>query len=520
MERPFVRRDRGGSRRWGLVVRVLLAGLVGGAADALEVDPYYSWGRSPADASEVVNAKFDLEIRAAVVAAEERLGRPPTCEQVTRAVYRRLASKIFQPIDLWAVQTTLLERVPAGGDETLEYRRNNLYSDAAFLDIGMWMPITPTIQVDGVLIGIDKLSHFVSSGWRYRAAYLRARRDGLDAAAAQLQAIRWGILEERTINGSLSTGVLSRGDLEANHGGMRFYLELCAEGDPILALEGGRWEVVRPFDIRRYVGPEWDEGYQPSVFSGYRWRRVRPRLVGYCPRLAEPVVREQLARYQAADRVTPTEVLFQDLVAEGKVEDPDLFGLLANCTEQELPARSASAGEASLIDPGDDSVREDRGDELRRALLELELDRPLRVVGLVSLSVDRPKGLSGSIGAIFAHPRRTDDCREVCLLRGPYLQADLGTTGGQLSVGYGSIVGDTGSKDSFVTAAYLAVGIEAAVLRTWGGSPLEPEAQTLAGIEGQLSIARVALKLGVFGRVSDADHGDRWVVTGGVGWGF
>ncbi len=213
-------------------------------------------------------------------------------------------------------------------------------------------------------------------------------------------------------------------------------------------------------------------------------------------------------------------MVFQDLVAEGKVKDPEVFGLLANCTEQELPARSSSAGKAALIDPGDGSDREDRGDELRRALLELELDRPLRVVGLVSLSVDRPKGLSGSIGAIFAHPRRTDDCREVCLLTGPYLQADLGTTGGQLSVGYGSIVGDTGSGDRFVTAAYLAVGIEAAVLRTWGGSPLDPETQTLAGIEAQLSIARVALKLGVFGRVSDADHGDRWVVTGGVGWGF
>ncbi len=512
---------RGAWRRRGWVVGAVLAGVaVVGPAGALEVDPYYAWGHSPADASEVVNAKFDLEIRAAIVQAEAHGEGLPSCEQVTRAVYDRLAFEIFQPIDLWAVQSPLLQRVPADGAETAEYRKNNLYSDAAPYDIGMWMPITPVIEVDGVLIGIDKLSHFVSSGWRYREAYLGARRDGLDPSEAERHAIRRGILEERTINGSLSTGVLSRGDLEANHGGMRFYLEVCSEGDPILAVDGGHWTVVRPFDIRRYVGPEWDEGFEPSVFSGYRWRRVQPRLVRYCPRLDEPAVRAMLDRYRAADRETPTEVVFQEMVDEGKLKDPKGFGLLANCPGGEQPDRPEPPDPPLAAAEGDRPGDEQRLEDLRQALRELDLDRPLRVVGLVSLSLDRPKGLTGSIGAVFAHPRRSDDCRDVCQLTGPYVQADVGTTGGQLSLGYGSIVGDTGSSDRFVTAAYLAVGIEAALLRTWRDSPLDPDTQTLAGLEGQLSVARVAFRLGVFYRLSDDAQSNRWVVTGGVGWGF
>lgn len=489
---------------------------------ALEVDHYFAWGRSLADASEVVNCKFNLEIGAAIAQAEARRRHPPTCNEVTRAVHDRLALTIFHPIDLWAVQSPLVERVPTDGGEVGEYRRGNLYGAAAPLDIGMWMPITPLIEIDGVLVGIDKLAHFVSSGWRYRSAFLGARREGLDTAAAELEAIRWGILEERTINGRLSTGVLSRGDLEANHGGLRFYLELCSEADPMLVLEHGHWTVVRPFDIRRYVGPEWDEGYQPSVYSGYRWRRVQPRLVAYCDRLGDPTVQARLLRYRAMDRVTPTEVVFDALVAEGKVEDPERFGLLANCPEAIAIGFQSTE---PVVDPPPSSPeagppQNDRLEELRRTLRELDLDRPLRVVGLLSLSVDRPKGLSGSIGVIFAHPRRSDDCRDVCLLKGPYLQADVGTTGGQLSVGYGSIVGDTGSSDRFVTATYLAVGIEVAVLRTWSGSPLEPEAQTLAGVEGQLSVARVALRIGLVRPVSGAGRDDDWVLTGGVGWGF
>jgi len=488
---------------------------------ALEVDTIYAWGRPIEDASDVLNAKFDLEIRAAVERAEaDHRGREPTCEDVTEAVGERLEFEIFHPVDLWAEQTPLIERVPGGGEETAEYRRRNMYHDAAWLDIGMWMPITPVINVDGVYLGIDKLAHFVSSGWRYHGVYQRARRDGLDHVAAEQAAIRWGILEERTINGKVSTGVLSRGDLEANHGGLRFYLELCAAPDPILELVDGRWSVVRPFDIRRYMSPEWDEGYQPSVFAGYRWRAVRPVLEGYCGKLDDPEVQRLLSDYRARDRITATEEVFSEFVQKGEIADPQPFAFVSMCattadvahTTRGSPARGGGSNEH----PDDPERRA----ELQRRILELEADRPLRVFGLLAAHVDRPKGVSASVGGMFAHPRRTDDCHEVCLLRGVYAQGELGLYGAQMSVGWGAVVGDTGRTDRLVTAVYLAAGIEAALLRTWSGSPLDPETQTLAGVEGQFSVARVGMRLGAFYRLTDGDLGGRWVVTGAFGWGF
>jgi len=288
----------------------------------------------------------------------------------------------------------------------------------------------------------------------------------------------------------------------------------------MLELVDGRWTVVRPFDIRRYVTPEWDEGYQPSVFAGYRWRAVRPILVEYCDRLDDPSVQSMLADYRSRDRVTPTEEAFAELVREGEVADPEPFSLRANCPDA-LDIDPTSRGSTTAGD--DPSIRPDtpgRRAKLQQRIVELEDDRPLRVFGLVAAHVDRPKGVSASMGAMFAHPRRTDDCREVCLLRGAYVQGELGLYGTQVSVGWGAIVGDTGSGDRFVTATYLAAGLEAAVLRTWRGSPLDPETQTLAGVEGQFTVARVGMRLGVFYRLTDRDAGDRWVVTGALGWGF
>ncbi len=128
--------------------------------------------------------------------------------------------------------------------------------------------------------------------------------------------------------------------------------------------------------------------------------------------------------------------------------------------------------------------------------------------------------VSGAVGALFAHPRATDDCLSVCTMTGSYLQAEAGLHGAQIGLGYASLVGETGSGRRWITSALLGTGVEAALLKTWNGSPLNPESQTLAGIEGQLAIAHVGIRLGIFRRISHADSGGRWVATAALGWGY
>ena len=74
----------------------------------------------------------------------------------------------------------------------------------------------------------------------------------------------------------------------------------------------------------------------------------------------------------------------------------------------------------------------------------------------------------------------------------------------------------------WLTRAYIGLLYKATVLQTWGTDslPLGP-GRTYAGLELGMPVAQVGLGLGLLYRVDD-DGGDtgRWLVTGGVGWGF
>ena len=265
-----------------------LAGLALGRAGALETDQYHAWGVPLADATAALNAKINYEIQRTIATATERSAdRPASCRDITDEFRRRVDFVILQPIEIWVTHSPLVPRVPATPEAQLGYRHEDIYGGFGPLDIGRWVPDSPTVEVNGVRFGTDKISHFFSSGWRYRKRYVEARRRGLSDEEAEEAAIRWGVLEESTGLGLLVDGVFSRGDLEANLGGMRFYLDLCEGPDPLLALGQERWQVRRPFDWREYVTPGWDESYNTSVYSRSRWRKVRARLVTHCGRQHE-----------------------------------------------------------------------------------------------------------------------------------------------------------------------------------------------------------------------------------------
>jgi len=108
----------------------------------------------------------------------------------------------------------------------------------------------------------------------------------------------------------------------------------------------------------------------------------------------------------------------------------------------------------------------------------------------------------------------------VCDMRGMVAQIEPGLAGGQASLGFARVIAQAGEFERVLSKFYLAYGVKAALLRTWGDSPLNPEHQTLAGIEGEFSIDRVNFRLGVFHRISNIGSKEGITVTGGLGWGF
>ena len=303
-------------------------------ASALETDQFYAWLHPMRDGTDVTNAWMREQISEAVADANARdSGRKATCEDVSRRVRRRLYFFIFQEIELWASHTPDLDRVPEGLEETLAYRSNYIFATRNRFDFASWMPPSPTVEVNGVRIGTDKLSHFASVGWLYYEKYRDALRKGAGTDEAVRHAIRFGVLSEKTIFGASSTGAVSLADLEANYQGMLFYDGLCHGDRPMFARRPEGWTVIREFDFRDFVTPEWDESWNPPVYRARRWAHVRAALLRYCSELDDPRVRARRDAYRARDRVTPTERVVADLVEEGRMEDPRQFDIEVVCGE-------------------------------------------------------------------------------------------------------------------------------------------------------------------------------------------
>jgi len=51
----------------------------------------------------------------------------------------------------------------------------------------------------------------------------------------------------------------------------------------------------------------------------------------YCARLRDPEIQRERAAYAARDRETPTESIVRQLVAAGKLADPEQFAIEAIC---------------------------------------------------------------------------------------------------------------------------------------------------------------------------------------------
>jgi len=316
-----------------LLVALLLLICVSPAA-ALETDQYYTWGRPLADSTDVLNAKVNVELRAGLAELNEtRHWNDLSCKDAARETTKRFRLFIIHPFEMWTINSPLVARIPVDSEEELRYRKEFLLHRYAKLDFGSWIPPTPTVKVNDVRLGTDKLTHFFSEGFWYYRWYLRARKDGLSKEDALHQAMERGVPWEQMILGTDASGVFSPADLEANHAGLLFMIQMCEGDEPRLRKTDDGWQMTRRFDFREFVTPEWDESWQPSAFSKRRWKRVRPVLLSYCPRLELPEVRAERRDYASRDRTTPTERLIDRLIEEGELADPKRFAIEAVCAE-------------------------------------------------------------------------------------------------------------------------------------------------------------------------------------------
>jgi hypothetical protein len=308
---------------------MLLAGLLLNApAHALETDQFYAWGKPIEDSTAYLNAWVKLQIQSAL---DSRADRPPKdCESAVKLIQTRLQHSIYQPIELWIISSDLVDRIPRGAEANLDYRSHYLLSKTYTFDYARWLAPSPTLQVNEIRFGSDKLAHFFSEGWWYYKHW-KKNRNKLTPEDLQRSMFLYGVKLERWIQGEAITGVFSPGDLEANYQGLLFYQQLCHGDEPLLSRQEGHWHFSDRFNFRDYIYPKWDESWNPNTYSPRRWTGIRKTMAGYCLQLDSPWVMEQRAHYAGLDTATPTDELIKELVAAGELDDPRAFDITTVC---------------------------------------------------------------------------------------------------------------------------------------------------------------------------------------------
>lgn len=312
-------------KHYSLVIAWLL---ISASAEALETDQFYAWGQPIEDSTEYLNAWVRVQIQSAL---DSRAGDASLdCEAAVKHVQKKLQHSIYQPIELWIISTDLVDRIPRGLEESRDYRKNYLLGKTIAFDFARWLQPSPTLQVNGIRIGSDKLAHFFSEGWWYYK-WWKKHNDDYSPKELQRRLLQYGVDLEWWVQGMLVTGIFSLGDMESNYQGFVFYHQLCHGDEPLLYQQQGRWFFSENFDFRNYVYPEWDESWNANIYGQMRWKHIRSTMATYCPMLHSPWVEQQRERYSELDTQTPTEELVMELVAAGELPDPKPFDITSVC---------------------------------------------------------------------------------------------------------------------------------------------------------------------------------------------
>ena len=168
-----------------------------------------------------------------------------------------------------------------------EYKPKNrgIYQDTNLKDVG-WvgvLGITPTIKVNSVLIGKDKLGHFICQGLQYYREYVRQIKNGATDEEAKQKVLELGHELEMTSQGLTTDGVYSVADLAANWQGFTFWKNLFSGDNSYFLLIDGQHRLTRKFSLKDYVTHDFDEALNPSFFNKKStFLKVTKNIQDYC----------------------------------------------------------------------------------------------------------------------------------------------------------------------------------------------------------------------------------------------
>ncbi len=293
-----------------------MAGAV--SAHALETDNYLSWGLDLPDTSEELNHLIKNQIED--VLAKTSPKQDLSCEQITFRIAGRFKTtprrKLFEDFSEKYLSDKMFPSNPY-------YLRESIYRNTSRIYLSR-SGLSPNLHANGIYFGVDKLSHFGSTGRRYLKEYLKNLKKGYSAEEAEKSAIRLGLYNEARILGLWPSGVFSYGDMEANYQGFRFYKKLCLnEEDSYLKKVDGSWKLAKVPDIKTYVNPYWDETYNQSFLGRGMWI-VSSRVISdeYCPLKNTEHVQNRIKLYREMNHTSSSLTYIKELQSSRYYQAP------------------------------------------------------------------------------------------------------------------------------------------------------------------------------------------------------
>jgi hypothetical protein len=263
------------------------AALLAPSAHAYETDQLTLRAEPLADVLAAADAKMDELLDLAADATNEATAcaadRDSTQQILAREIYRLTAKRTH--VDPRGFVRGFGFGRYSGWLETAVAGRSFDAGDDVFGDVGLADSVIvgtvgtcSTVNLGGVLVGTDKIDHFLTEGYHYAVSSRWGRRPE--------RGIRYGTRTENTIYGRLTSQTFSYADLRANWDGYLFYVGLLDEGSVLRQDEDGCVERVADFGWSQWVDWQYDEVYNPPVFTNAVQDAVSARLAAeadaYC----------------------------------------------------------------------------------------------------------------------------------------------------------------------------------------------------------------------------------------------
>lgn len=303
-------------------------------ARSAETDQYLTWELELADSGPAFNAFLNEEAPKFLERINARTVPVNDAYELSQEFYLYMFQGLHQSrVRRWLWESDAVERYPDNSVSFFEYQKMSMYKDPAFPFI---LPMARTVRMGDIYLGMDKIGHFFGFGRRYAKRYHDLMEAGVPAEEALQRTIKVSISTEGSLVGGLTDGIYAYGDLEANYQGFLFSKDLVEGESPVFNQdESGDWVQERPMDIIPFFTPDFDESWNPCLFTRLRKKHVLPLIKeNYCEKRSGKIITARFERYKKYPRSVLMESVhahFQEKSGEGNLREQELQSLDCLC---------------------------------------------------------------------------------------------------------------------------------------------------------------------------------------------